>query len=143
MLLRLAYLGLMNTFALLRLLPRSDHNKDVEILALRHQITLLHRQLDDTRIRFTPTDRAFLAALLHRLPRQTLRSLRLLDCWCVRTRSCAGTATCSLAATQCPAPNTQAAPAPCAPSESSSCGWLGRTPAGATAASTVSSSSGA
>jgi putative transposase len=79
-LLRLAYLGLMNTFALLRLLPRSDRDKDVEILALRHQITLLHRQLGDTRVRFTPADRAFLAALLHRLPRQTLRSLRLLVC---------------------------------------------------------------
>ena len=36
----LAYLGLMNTFALLRMLPRSDRDKDVEILALRHQITL-------------------------------------------------------------------------------------------------------
>jgi hypothetical protein len=68
-LLRLAYLGLMNTFALLRMLPRSDRDKDVEILALRHQITLLHRQLGDTRVRFTPADRAFLAALLHRLPR--------------------------------------------------------------------------
>jgi putative transposase len=77
-LLRLAYLGLMNTFALLRLLPRSDRDKDVEILALRHQITLLHRQLGDTRMRFTPADRAFLAALLHPLPRQTLRNLRLL-----------------------------------------------------------------
>ena len=78
MLLRLAYLGLMNTFALLLLLPRSDRDKDVEILALRHQITLLHRQLGDTRVRFTAADRAFFAALLHRRPRQTLRVLRLL-----------------------------------------------------------------
>jgi putative transposase len=35
-LLRLAYLGLTNTFALLRLLPRSNRDKDIEILALRH-----------------------------------------------------------------------------------------------------------
>jgi hypothetical protein len=32
-LLRLAYLGVTNTFALLRLLPRSDRDKDAEILA--------------------------------------------------------------------------------------------------------------
>ena len=37
MLLRLAYLGLTNTFALLRLLPTTDRDKDIEILALRHQ----------------------------------------------------------------------------------------------------------
>jgi hypothetical protein len=35
-LLRLAYLGLANTFALLRLIPRSNQDKDIEILALRH-----------------------------------------------------------------------------------------------------------
>jgi putative transposase len=32
-LLRLAYLGLTNTFALLRLLPMSNQDKDTEILA--------------------------------------------------------------------------------------------------------------
>jgi len=37
-LLRLAYLGVTNMFALLQLLPVSDRDKDVEILALRHQI---------------------------------------------------------------------------------------------------------
>ncbi len=36
MLLRLACLGVTNAFALLRLLPMSDHGRDVEILALRH-----------------------------------------------------------------------------------------------------------
>jgi putative transposase len=77
-LLRLAYLGLTNTFALLRLLPTRDRDKDIEILVLRHQIALLQRQLGDTRVRFSPTDRALLAAFLHRLPRQTLRRLRLL-----------------------------------------------------------------
>ena len=58
MLLRLAYLAATNTFALLRLLPMSDRDKDIEILALRHQIGVLQRQLRDTRVRFSPADRA-------------------------------------------------------------------------------------
>lgn len=41
--LRLAYLALTNTFALIRLLPMSDRDKDVEILALRHQMAVLQR----------------------------------------------------------------------------------------------------
>jgi hypothetical protein len=44
-LLRLAYLGVTNVFASLRLLPASARDKDVEILVLRHQITVLERQL--------------------------------------------------------------------------------------------------
>jgi hypothetical protein len=43
-LLRLAYLGVTNALAMLRLLPMSDRAKDAEILALRHQITVLERQ---------------------------------------------------------------------------------------------------
>ena len=78
MLLRLAYLAVTNVFALLRLLPVSDRDKDVEILALRHQITVLERQLGTARPRFSPADRAFLAALLHRLPRDVLGRFRLL-----------------------------------------------------------------
>ncbi|WP_232837438.1 helix-turn-helix domain-containing protein [Lentzea terrae] len=78
MLLRLVYLGTTTAFALLRLLPMSDRDKDTEILALRHQITVLERQLGKTRPRFSPDDRAFLAALLHRLPAATLQRLRLL-----------------------------------------------------------------
>jgi putative transposase len=67
-LLRLAYLGVTNAFALLRLLPMSSRDKDAEILALRHQLSVLQRQLSPDRVRFTPGDRALLAALLHRLP---------------------------------------------------------------------------
>ncbi|MGN9787964.1 hypothetical protein ACTMTF_41555 [Nonomuraea sp. ZG12] len=79
MLFRLAYLAVTNTFAALRLLPMGDRDKDVEILALRHQITVLERQLGaDARVRFTPEDRAFLAALLTSMPREILRRLRLL-----------------------------------------------------------------
>ncbi len=77
-LLRLAYLTVTNMFATLRLLPMSDRDKDVEILALRHQITALERQLGADRVKFAPEDRAFLAALLVPLPRQVLRRLRLL-----------------------------------------------------------------
>jgi transposase InsO family protein len=56
----------------------SDRDKDAEILALRHQITVLERQLSGTRVRFTGPDRAFLAALLHRLTPEALRRMRLL-----------------------------------------------------------------
>jgi transposase InsO family protein len=77
-LLRLTYLGVTNAFALLRILPMSDHDKDAEILVLRHQISVLQRQLVPDTVRFAAADRAFLAALLHRLPRPTLGSLRLL-----------------------------------------------------------------
>ncbi|MFI6900507.1 hypothetical protein ACIBKY_04550 [Nonomuraea sp. NPDC050394] len=45
MLLRLAYLTVTNAFAALRLLPMTDRDKDVEILALRHQVMVLERQL--------------------------------------------------------------------------------------------------
>jgi putative transposase len=75
---RLAYLTVTNTFAVLRLLPMSDRDKDAEILVLRHQITVLERQLSGTRVRFTAPDRAFLAALLHRLTTEALRRMRLL-----------------------------------------------------------------
>ena len=78
MLLRLAYLGITSTFALLRLLPGSDRDKDAEILTLRHQLAVLQRQFDGQRVRFDPADRAWLAALLHRLPKPSLHRLRLL-----------------------------------------------------------------
>ena len=78
MLLRLVYLTVTNAFAMLRLLPVSDCDKDVEILALRHQVTVLERQLGMDRPAFTAADRAFLAALLQSLPRKVLRRLRLI-----------------------------------------------------------------
>ena len=78
MLLRLAYLGVTNVFTLLRLLPVSDRDKEVEILALRHQIMVLERQLGKARPRFSLADRAFLGALLHRLPPDVLGRFRLL-----------------------------------------------------------------
>jgi transposase InsO family protein len=78
MLLRLAYLGITNAFALLRLLPGSDRVKDTEILVLRHQLAVLQRQLGGQRVRFEPADRAWLAALLNTLSGPALTNLRLL-----------------------------------------------------------------
>jgi putative transposase len=78
MLLRLALLGVTNAFTLLRLLPGGDRDKDIEILSLRHQLAVLQRQLGGQQVRFAPIDRAWLAGLLHPLPRPTLRRLRLL-----------------------------------------------------------------
>jgi hypothetical protein len=75
-LLRLAYLTATNAFALLRLLPMSDQDKDIEILALRHQLLILQRQTGKPA--FTDTDRAVPAGLLHHLPKDKLRHLLLL-----------------------------------------------------------------
>lgn len=74
----LAYLAVTNVFALLRLLPRSDQDNDAETLALRHQLAALQRQLGANRVRFAPSDRALLAALLHHLPRRVLKHLHLI-----------------------------------------------------------------
>jgi transposase InsO family protein len=75
---RFAYLAVAHAFAALRLLPMTNREKDVEILALRHQLTVLQRQLGGERLQLRPEDRAFLAALLGPLARATLRRLRLL-----------------------------------------------------------------
>jgi putative transposase len=75
-LLRLSYLALTGMVTFLRLLPMSNIDKDIEILALRHQLAILQRQV--SKPRFTPPDRAFLAALLHRIRRPTLRQLHLI-----------------------------------------------------------------
>lgn len=76
MLLRLAYLTMTNTFSLIRLLPMSDRDKEIEILVLRHQLTVLQRQVDKPA--FTPGDRFLFAGLLHHLSMDKLRRLHLL-----------------------------------------------------------------
>jgi putative transposase len=62
---------------MVRLLPISDRAKNAEILALRHQLAVLQRHLHGQTIRFACADRAFLAALLHPLPRPVLHRVRL------------------------------------------------------------------
>jgi putative transposase len=57
---RLAYLTLSRSIQLLALLARGDAAKDLEILVLRHQLTVLRRQLP--RPRLEPADRALRAA---------------------------------------------------------------------------------
>ncbi|MFI6603694.1 hypothetical protein ACIBHX_46320 [Nonomuraea sp. NPDC050536] len=76
MLLRLAYLTATTVFSFLRLLSARDRDKDIEILVLRHQSTVLQRQVNKPA--FTREDRFLLAGLLHRLPMGTLRRLTLL-----------------------------------------------------------------
>jgi hypothetical protein len=51
-LLRLSYLALTSMIRLLRLLAMSTADKDIEILALRHQLAVLRRRVDKPR--FTP-----------------------------------------------------------------------------------------
>jgi transposase len=75
-LLRLAYLAVTNTFALIRLLPMSRCELETEILVLRHQLAILQRQ--SARPGFTVEDRFLLAGLLHGLPGETLRRMQLL-----------------------------------------------------------------
>jgi putative transposase len=52
---------------LLTLLARGDAAKDLEIIVLRHQLTVLRR--NTPRPRLEPADRALLAAISHALPR--------------------------------------------------------------------------
>jgi putative transposase len=67
MLPKLAYLTLCRSIQLLVLLARGDAAKDLEILVLRHQLTVLRRQTP--RPRLQPADRALLAAVSRLLPR--------------------------------------------------------------------------
>jgi putative transposase len=64
---KLAYLTLCRSIRLLVLLARSDAAKDLEILVLRHQLTVLRRQV--SRLKLEPADRALLAAVSRVLPR--------------------------------------------------------------------------
>jgi putative transposase len=64
---RLAYLTLCRSIQLLALLARGDAAKDLEIRVLRHQLTVLRRQVP--RPRLQPADRALLAAVSRVLPR--------------------------------------------------------------------------
>src|SRR5712664_476739 len=91
MALRMIYLALLRLLGLLLLLSRSEEAKDVELLALRHENSVLRRQLG-VRPRLTWPERAVLAALAQHLPGR-LRRHRLVTpgtflSW--RRRLCAG-----------------------------------------------------
>jgi putative transposase len=74
MVFRLFYLIVIRVFGWLALLDRSQASKDAEIMVLRHEVSVLRRQVT----RPTPdwADRAVLAALARSLP-ATLRARRL------------------------------------------------------------------
>jgi putative transposase len=68
MLSKLAYLTLCRSIQVLMLLARGDAAKNLEILVLRHQLTVLRRHTPCPRLE--PADRALLAALSRALPRE-------------------------------------------------------------------------
>ena len=64
---KFAYLAVCRSIQLLVLLARGDAAKDLEILVLRHQLSVLRRQLP--RPKLEPADRALLAAISRVLPK--------------------------------------------------------------------------
>ncbi|WP_248965782.1 hypothetical protein [Sphaerisporangium perillae] len=67
MALRLLYLIVLRMFGWISLLARSETSKDVEIPVLRHQLSVLRRQVPTPRLSWT--DKAILSALARLLPR--------------------------------------------------------------------------
>jgi putative transposase len=72
LLVSLVYLVVCRLLALLVLLLQGDRSKELEILVLRHELSILRRQVG--RPRFEPHDRLLLAAFSRALPRR---------CWSV------------------------------------------------------------
>jgi putative transposase len=73
MTLRLTYLLFCQVLRWLALLARSSAAKDAELLVLRHEVAVLHRQV--ARPRVDRADRAILAGLVRLLPRPAWRGL--------------------------------------------------------------------
>ena len=72
---------MLQVFGWLALLTRSDRAKDAEILVLRHQVTVLQRQVRAPRLSWA--DRAILSALARLLPSGHVRQLH----WIVSPRT--------------------------------------------------------
>jgi putative transposase len=70
--LALVYVLACRLFALVVLLGRGERSKELEILVLRHELSILRRQV--RRPQFAPRDRLFLAAVSRVLPRHSWRS---------------------------------------------------------------------
>jgi putative transposase len=75
--LRLVFLLVGRLFAWLRVSRREESWKTAEILLLRHQLTVLERQVD-SRPNLTWADRALIAVLLDVVPRSRRAGLRLI-----------------------------------------------------------------
>jgi putative transposase len=71
----LCYLAFRCVLQLVSLRPRSDDFKELEIVVLRHELSVLRRQT--RRPQLTPRDRLFLAAASRLLPRSSRRSFLL------------------------------------------------------------------
>ncbi|UDM03319.1 integrase [Streptomyces longhuiensis] len=69
--LRLLYLIFSRLLGWFASLARSSASKDVELLVLRHEVTVLRRA--NPKPRFDSADHAYLAALIRQLPRQLRR----------------------------------------------------------------------
>ena len=67
--LSLVYVVVCRLFELVVLLGRGERSNELEILVLRHELSILRRQAD--RPRFEPRDRLLLAALSRMLPRRS------------------------------------------------------------------------
>jgi hypothetical protein len=63
------YLVVRRLLGLALLFLRTEQSKDVELIALRHEVAILRRQVG--RPRYEPADRALLAALSRLLPRSS------------------------------------------------------------------------
>jgi putative transposase len=77
------YLVVCRLFSLLLLLGQGDRSKELEILVLRHELSILRRQVG--RLRFEPRDRLMLAALSRVAPRRSWSAFPVrpetLLCW--------------------------------------------------------------
>jgi putative transposase len=71
----LVYFVACRLFGLIVLIARGERSKELEILVLRHELSVLRRQAG--RPRFTPRDRMLLAALSRVLPRGSWGAFRV------------------------------------------------------------------
>jgi hypothetical protein len=71
-LVQFVYVVACRLFALVLLLARSDRSKELELLVLRHELSILRRQA--RRPQLTESDRLLLAALSRVIPRRSWRA---------------------------------------------------------------------
>jgi hypothetical protein len=82
----LAYLTVTTTFSLLGLLARTNRDKEIEILVLRHQLMVLQRQVTKPH-----SPRLIGSSSLGCYTAYRWTDSGTLCCWSARTSSCAGT----------------------------------------------------